>query len=355
MAKFCTRCGRPLEEGEVCSCSQEAVQVQPAAAAQTEESTQAATTEQTAQATEESAQAAAEQPAQAPEESAQAATAEQPAQAAAQNQQNAQPQAAAQSQQNAQPQAAAQNQQNGQNQQFQQSQQAQQNQQFQQTQQAVKGVLARTLGTFLNILKHPVTAGRDVILAGDAVSSMVLIALQAILSTIFGVVAAKKIYSVVSMFIGGFGSLFGSYGDVKMPYVKIIFGTLVLSIVLSFVLVVLLFLANMIIKNTLSFKQMLGAAAIRSSVASLATLIAIIVFLISPTAGILVFLTGTVWGFFIILLAIPLANEGMRNKLPLTMILVFFIFMGITVFTMDKGANLYVPSEDSYSTESWFD
>lgn len=328
MAKFCTRCGRPLEEGEVCSCSQEAVQVQPAAAAQTEESTQAATTEQPAQAT---------------EESAQAATAEQPAQETAQTQQNAQPQ------------AATQNQQNAQSQQFQQSQQAQQNQQFQQTQQAVKGVLARTLGTFLNILKHPVTAGRDVILAGDAVSSMVLIALQAILSTIFGVVAAKKIYSVVSMFIGGFSSLFGSYGDVKMPYVKIIFGTLVLSIVLSFVLVVLLFLANMIIKNTLSFKQMLGAAAIRSSVASLATLIAIIVFLISPTAGILVFLTGTVWGFFIILLAIPLANEGMRNKLPLTMILVFFIFMGITVFTMDKGANLYVPSEDSYSTESWFD
>lgn len=300
MARFCTRCGKPLEEGEVCSCTQEV--------------------QQTA----------------APQQEAQVQQTAAPQQQAAQAQQQA-----GQAQQQAAQQAGY----------------VSNEQQFQQTQQAVTGFLSKMFGAFLNIIKHPVTAGRDMILAGDCAPAIALIVLQGIISTIFGVVAAKKIYSFVNLFMGGLGSLFGSYSDdIDMPYVKIIFGTLLISIALSFVLAVLLLVGNLIIKNALNFKQMLAAAAIRSCVSILATVVAIIVFLIHPATGILVFVTGTVWGFFVILLAMPLTNEGIRNKLPLAMVLVFLVFAWITGFSMSKGAQLYVPEvEDSYDFSDWLD
>lgn len=259
MAKFCTKCGKPLEEGEVCSC------------------TQAATQETTQQA--------------APQQQAGYVSNEQ---------------------------------------------------QFQQTQQAVAGFLTRMFGAFINVLKHPVTAGRDIILKGDYAVAIALIVLQGIVTAIFGAVTANKVYvTVIDGIVGGYSSLFGDY-DVDVPYGKVIFGTLFISILLSFVFAGLLFLANMIIKNTLNFKQVLSVVAIRSCVASVATLVALVVFFINPFVGAALFVSGTVWGFFIILLAMPLSDENLRDKLPLTMILVFFLFVCITGFSMYHGTNLYV-------------
>ena len=146
-----------------------------------------------------------------------------------------------------------------------------------------------------------------------------------------------------------------------MPYVKIIFGTLAISIALSFVLALLLMLGNMIIKNTLGYKEMLGAVASRSCVIVITTMIAIIVFLINAEVGILLWSVGNIWGFFLILQAMPLVNEKMRDKLPTVMILVYLIFMLITAFSMNKGSALYVSSEtsdyDDYldDLDGWFD
>ncbi len=291
MAKFCTKCGKPLEEGEVCSCTQE--------------------TAQTAQPQQEAAQTA--QPQQ--QEAAQ----------------NAQPQ-----QQMAQPTGYVSNE-----------------QQFQQTQQAVTGFLSKMFGAFLNVIKHPVTAGRDMILAADWGVSIALIVLQGIFTAIFGAVAGKQ--------AGAFLGEFSFFSEPKVPYVKIIFGTLAISIALSFVLALLLMLGNMIIKNTLGYKEMLGAVASRSCVIVITTMIAIIVFLINAEVGILVWSVGNIWGFFLILQAMPLVNEKMRDKLPTVMILVYLIFMLITAFSMNKGSALYVSSEtsdyDDYldDLDGWFD
>ena len=85
-------------------------------------------------------------------------------------------------------------------------------------------------GAFLNVIKHPVTAGRDMILAADWSVSIALIVLQGIFTAIFGAVAGKEVSGLSSMFLGGFSSFFS---EPKVPYAKIIFGTLAISIVLS--------------------------------------------------------------------------------------------------------------------------
>ena len=285
MARFCTRCGRPLEEGEVCNCGQEAAQQQ---AAPQPEAVQ---------------QQAAPQP-----EAVQQ-------QAAPQFQQQTQQQAAPQFQQQAQQQGYAQN-----------------SQQFQQTQQAVTGFLGKMFGSFLNIIKHPVTGGRDVILAGGVAVGSALMVLQGILTAIFAAIGANKAFGDMVGVVSYFSS-----DDVKIPYVKIIFLTLILSVILSFVLALLLFLGNLIMKNTVSFTQMIGAASLRSSVVIITNILAIIVCLINPVGGMLVFAIGNIWGFFVILQAMPIATEAMRNKLPLVMILVYFVFMLANYFCVKQG------------------
>ncbi len=296
MARFCTRCGRPLEEGEVCNCGQEAAQQE------------AAPQPEVAQ------QQAAPQP-----EAVQQQAAPQPEavqqQAAPQFQQQTQQQAAPQFQQQAQQQGYAQN-----------------SQQFQQTQQAVTGFLGKMFGSFLNIIKHPVTGGRDVILAGGVAVGSALMVLQGILTAIFAAIGANKAFGDMVGVVSYFSS-----DDVKIPYVKIIFLTLILSVILSFVLALLLFLGNLIMKNTVSFTQMIGAASLRSSVVIITNILAIIVCLINPVGGMLVFAIGNIWGFFVILQAMPIATEAMRNKLPLVMILVYFVFMLANYFCVKQG------------------
>ena len=296
MARFCTRCGRPLEEGEVCNCGQEAAQQQ--AAPQPEVAQQ-----QVAPQPEAVQQQAAPQP-----EAVQQ-------QAAPQFQQQTQQQAAPQFQQQAQQQGYAQN-----------------SQQFQQTQQAVTGFLGKMFGSFLNIIKHPVTGGRDVILAGGVAVGSALMVLQGILTAIFAAIGANKAFGDMVGVVSYFSS-----DDVKIPYVKIIFLTLILSVILSFVLALLLFLGNLIMKNTVSFTQMIGAASLRSSVVIITNILAIIVCLINPVGGMLVFAIGNIWGFFVILQAMPIATEAMRNKLPLVMILVYFVFMLANYFCVKQG------------------
>lgn len=296
MAKFCTRCGRPLEESEVCNCGQETVQAQPETAQQTASQSEVTQAQQVA-----------------------------PQQEAAQAQQ-----AAPQFQQ-----------------QFQQQGYAQNSQQFQQTQQAVTGFLGKMFRNFGNIIKHPVTGGRDIILAGDVAVGIALIVLQGLLTAIFGAIGASKTLGTM------FGAMsYYSSDDMSVPYAKIIFGTLAISVALSFVLALLLFLGNLIMRNSVSFGQMIGAVSIRSSVVIVTNILAIIVCLINPVGGMMVFAVGNIWGFFVILQAMPIANETMRDDLPLVMILIYLIFVVINYFCVREGIKLYLPSDMADSLSS---
>lgn len=282
MARFCTRCGKPLEEGEVCSCTQEA-----------------------------------------------AAPQQQTAQAAAPQQQTAQ---TAPQQQTAQSAGYVPNE-----------------QQFQQTQQAVKGFLAKLANTFLEMLLHPVTVGKNIIQAGEFGVGIGMFVLQGIFSALFAAIIMSNT----------FGKLFKamSYFDdeTELSYVKIFFVTLIFSMVLSFIFALLLWVGNLIIKNKVSYQQMIVAASARSCVVIVATIIAIIVGLMNVQYGLCVFLIGNIWGFFVVLMAMPVMQESVRNKLPLIMILVYLIFLLASTFCEKKGFVMYFPGDMQEEIEDSID
>lgn len=278
MAKFCTKCGRPLEEGEICTCQQKTVQAE--AVVKTEQ----AETEST-----------------------------QPSQVAQQAQQAAQ--------------------------------------------QAVKQVASydynayfkKVTGAFIEISKKPVTAGAEFIGKADLAVTMFFIVIQGILTGLFTLVIATKIGSIIT----GLGNLASSFSSssskknnasdiIKMPYFKGFILTVFISVMLTVLLALILYAANKVLKNVVTFKQMLTAASLRSIFTVYTTLFAIIVFLINPMAGIVCFFSGNLVGMFVIAMTLP-DNAATKNLVPFIMAAAFFVFMIVSLFVISKCWTIYVP------------
>lgn len=291
MGKFCTRCGRPLAEGEICNCQ---------------------------------------------------------ATANAQNQLNNPMEGQQEAQQN---QQAPQYQQ-----------QAQQS--YQQTQQAVSSHMTKTIGTFLNMIKRPITTGRQLVASNETGVAITFIVIQALLSGFFALAVMSKIGGTIETLVS---SLVGEYLDagIKFPYARIFILTALTSAVLSLLLALLLLVGNMIIKNAVTYVQMLNCVAVRSAWLSLLTLVALIVYVLNPVAGICTYVLEGIWGIIAILLVLPKENEHMDDKVSLILLVIMFAFCLVTVFVMIKiVAPNYLPDavkmgldefKSEYSNiENWF-
>lgn len=341
MAKFCTQCGKPLEEGEICACQQQGqYQQTPQAGGQDQgETVQVIPTAEGISL-------------QKPEDQYQGQTGQ------GQYQQTQSNEAQYQGQhQQAQPNSDQHQGQFNQGQ-YQQAQpnggqnenQQQYQQQYQQAKAVAAGLFAKASGCLINLYTRPVSTARSMIETVEFQVGLVFIVLQGIFSALFGMLGAGKIIGLVA----SMGSLFGlsskflsstaAYQNMfRVPYFRIFIVTLLISVALSMVLALLLMAGNMVLKNRVSFQGMVAAASVRSAVLLATTVVAMLAFLINPFFGIIVFFAGNIWGIVLIALAMPVSNPGAAEKLPLVLFLVFLIFMLVSLFVMSKGCTQYLP------------
>lgn len=191
--------------------------------------------------------------------------------------------------------------------------------------------------SFLVLLKQPATAGRQFIVSADYPLAIGYIVLQAILVALFGTIVLAKVGSVINSVIGMFA------GSISMPYAKAFFGTLALSAVFSFVLAGILLAANLIFKNTVNYMHMLCAVALRSIVSAPVIVVAMLLALINPVLGIVVFFAANIWGIIVITQATPAADAKAADHLSIALFLAFLLFMVVSLFVMSKCIGLYSP------------
>lgn len=274
MGKFCTKCGKPLAEGEICTC-QATDNVQAMSDIQMEASQE-------------------------------------------------QPQYQTQYQQE-QPQY-----------------QQQAKQSYQQTQQAVANHMSKAVGTFINMITQPITTGRQLVASNEIGVAVTFIILQAIMSGFFALAVMAKIGGTAESVIG---LLVGSYMDssLKFPYGRIFILTVIASAMLSFLLALLLVAGNMMIKNTVTYGQMLNCAAVRSVWISVMSLIALILFILSPAAGICIYLLSGVWGVIAVTMVVPKNGECSADKFSMVLFGVTIVFGLLTLLVMVKivGPNYF--------------
>ena len=299
MGNFCTKCGKPLADGEVCNCQGAAPQIDPAQ------------------------QAAPQQQSAAPQQQYQQAQQQQYQQAPQQQYQQAQQQQYQQAPQ----------------QQFQQVPPQQYQQQYQQMapqQSAASDYFKQFLNTALNVWKKPVTAGKEYVMSGKFTLAIGYLLVQAVLAVILGMVfEARSSLANLAEFAGS---------SVGLTYVKVFFGTLFLSAIFSIMLAGLLLGFNLIAKNNMTFKNALCLVSVRSIVIAPAMVVALIIILINPAWGGVFSLIINIWGFVAIVKALPVVSEQSDNllvHLVTAAILIFVIIALIIMFTI--GLECYCP------------
>lgn len=238
----------------------------------------------------------------------------------------------------------------------------------QQMQQAM-GFVQSIFYRVLKVAKRPVTEGVHMIQEADTKSAFALIILQALFSGLFACLNCKKIGDFVfelfstmaaaggaslSDLLGelqssGLGSLgLGIQSGLKVPYGRILLVTVLASVALSCVLALLLWVGNMIVKNHVTYTNMISVVAIRSVVLIPITLLACIVSLLVPQKyfgiGQWVFFLGGLWGLAVTLLAMDTCNHGERKDgLALMVFIVSILFIVITVWSMRTLWTQYLP------------
>ena len=299
MGNFCTKCGKPLADGEVCNCQGASPQIDPAQ------------------------QAAPQQQSAAPQQQYQQAPQQQYQQAPQQQYQQAPQQQYQQAQQ----------------QQFQQVPPQQYQQQYQQMapqQSAASDYFKQFLNTALNVWKKPVTAGKEYVMSGKFTLAIGYLIVQAVLAVILGMVfEARSSLANLAEFAGS---------SVGLTYVKVFFGTLFLSAIFSIMLAGLLLGFNLIAKNNMTFKNALCLVSVRSIVIAPAMVVALIIILINPAWGGVFSLIINIWGFVAIVKALPVVSEQSDNllvHLVTAAILIFVIISLIIMFTI--GLECYCP------------
>ena len=299
MGNFCTKCGKPLADGEVCNCQGAAPQIDPAQ------------------------QAAPQQQSAAPQQQYQQAQQQQYQQAPQQQYQQAQQQQYQQAPQ----------------QQFQQVPPQQYQQQYQQMapqQSAASDYFKQFLNTALNVWKKPVTAGKEYVMSGKFTLAIGYLIVQAVLAVILGMVfEARSSLANLAEFAGS---------SVGLTYVKVFFGTLFLSAIFSIMLAGLLLGFNLIAKNNMTFKNALCLVSVRSIVIAPAMVVALIIILINAAWGGVFSLIINIWGFVAIVKALPVVSEQSDNllvHLVTAAILIFVIIALIIMFTI--GLECYCP------------
>lgn len=291
MSKFCTKCGRPVPEGGICSC-----QLQAGGQAQTP-----------------------------------------PNQNSNGSQQGRQPFQG--QQQGSQP---------FQGQQFQ-GQQGSQPFNGQQYKEQASAFAQNFFGKLLYLIKRPVEAGTNLILEANIKTALLLLAAQGLCSALFAMAAAGKVSGYIQAASGLANEISSGLGNVVagamgMPYFRIFLVTVAFSMVLSCILALMLLLGHMALKIPVSFQQMLSAAAIRSAVLCPAILLSLVVFELTAPAGIALFLLINIWGFTA--MAVTMSNFVHKEKrdmfvLAVSVINLLFVFAALFVFS--KIWTLYLP------------
>ena len=184
--------------------------------------------------------------------------------------------------------------------------------------------------TFFGILKKPVENGKKLVKDGGYPLACGFIILEAVITAfVYLIVSAKMVSaasSAMSSMFGDLGELFG-YG-VRPNYAGIFFGMFFLTLLFTVILAVILFLANRIIKNDISFMTALSLAALKSFACSITGVIAIVLSLINPVLGLCALAAGLLWGVVLIVTDHPVMDPSNTEKMPLTI----FVSLLITYF-----------------------
>ncbi len=219
-------------------------------------------------------------------------------------------------------------------------------------------ILNETFGHFLLILKAPSTAGSNFVAAASVKASCAMVLIQSIVAGLFSLTIAGKINDLVGRvlsLIGGIaggnaGNLLGNGIGNALPdlisSVKAFLLTMLMSIIFALLYALLSWVIVGLSKAKTSFGQMFAVSGVRAAFLIPVTIISILVFLISPFAGISVFFVG---GIFFSIASQLEALHGViginHNTKTYLSVILMIIFCGVVFIATTKIAPQAISGE----------
>ena len=200
-------------------------------------------------------------------------------------------------------------------------------------------------GMYLKIWAKPATVGKEMMASVDMIQGLCMVVVQALLSSIFSLCIAGKINAAFADAFSSYTSLLGSdYAkQFKVSGVKVFFLTLLLSLLFSVIWGLAFGLIGLISKAKMGLGQILALMAARSVIVAPLTVLACIVFWISPAVGLVIF-------FGSILMVICTTAEMLKAVQGVTADkCVYLTFIGVLLFIIvfvligSKAIGAYIP------------
>ena len=322
MAKFCGKCGKPLQDGETCSCSLGSGQDQVISSEVNEEK------EETVEANEQPVQTTGSQPIQGEQQAGVSGymygqtMQGQPVQGQPMQGQPVQGQPVQGQPMQGQP---VQGQSNNQTNQF--SQQASQAA-------AVAGKYAKNIWQILlDIWKAPADNLKNFVNESNFINALILIGAEAVLMIIFSCLILKKLYSMIMGIFGGMSYYF--QGEIKVPYLSTIFSTLIGTALGACIFAgVTMLIVKQIGKADKNFKEAICIAATKSAAFLPFIVVAIITSLFSLPLSVVAIVLGGILGYYYVHTALNDGSIQDENKRVYISFLIFAIYIIILLILM---------------------
>ncbi|HAB62441.1 MAG TPA: hypothetical protein DCE48_17395 [Lachnospiraceae bacterium] len=340
MAKFCGKCGKPLQDGETCSCSLGSEQEQ---VISSEVSENEVKQEATVEANEQPAQTMSAQPIQGEQQAGVSgymygqSMQGQPMQGQPVQGQPMQGQPMQGQPMQGQPmQGQPMQGQPMQGQPVQGQPNSQPNQFGQQASQAaaVAGKYAKNIWQILlDIWKAPADNLKSFVNEKNFVNALILIGAEALLMVLFSCIILKKVYSMIMGIVGGISYYF--YDEVKVPYLRTIFSTLIGTALGACIFAAItMLIVKQVGKANKSFKEAICITATKSAAFLPFLVVAIITSLFSLPLTIIVMALGGILGYFYVHTSLDDGSIQDGNKHVYTSFLIYAVYIIVSLLLM---------------------
>lgn len=203
----------------------------------------------------------------------------------------------------------------------------------------IKGSLSSVIKSGINAFINPYSYGSTYINSLNYKNSGIIMFISALVTGIFTIIIASKINSGADQF---FATLFENMGyhDTILPIGKSLILSIIFSMLISLILAVLNFIINIVFKVGANYEKSMAYASLRSTYTIPVKILAIIIAIINPKYGLIIFFMSYFLVSFSINASILANNSINQNKIARSSILIrllfFFIFVAIAKFALSK-------------------
>ncbi len=199
---------------------------------------------------------------------------------------------------------------------------------------AVAGKYAKNIWQILlDIWKAPADNLKSFVNEKNFVNALILIGAEAILMVLFSCIILKKVYSMIMGIVGGISYYF--YDEVKIPYLRTIFSTLIGTVLGACIFAAItMLIVKQVGKANKTFKEAVCITATKSAAFLPFLVVAIITSLFSLPLTIIVMALGGILGYFYVHTSLDDGSIQDGNKHVYTSFLIYAVYIIVSLLLM---------------------